>query len=362
MSAVDPSQQPAVAGGTSTRTSLVDRLRQERSFLALIAVAFLVSGATSGCPMWRAGFLLAGYAAVANDSIQTIGTFIASNKDQPWWKLWLFIGGIFLATVVWSWVQFDGDVTYQRLAEGPAAPTEFSLSVSAPVFLIILTRLKMPVSTTLLLLSFAEGGIGKVLMKSFMGYGLAFAIAIVVWLACTKAFERWFTGTPHPGWRVAQWLASGLLWSVLIQQDAANIAVYLPRQLTVVELIAFSGVIFVGLGILFRMGGERIQQSLKKSPMSSTCAPPPSSRWSPSSSSTSRSQGAHVHHMGLPGTPRRRELAMTRAGAEIARWVLPQDDGPGCRPGRHGPGRLADSGLCSQRGCSRRISSVGLGG
>ena len=272
MSAVDPSQQPAVAGGTSTRTSLVDRLRQERSFLALIAVAFLVSGATSGMPdvaRW-VGFLLAGYAAVANDSIQTIGTFIASNKDQPWWKLWLFIGGIFLATVVWSWVQFDGDVTYQRLAAKgfETAPTEFSfLSVSAPVFLIILTRLKMPVSTTLLLLSsFATkgSGIGKVLMKSFMGYGLAFAIAIVVWLACTKAFERWFTGTPHPGWRVAQWLASGLLWSVWIQQDAANIAVYLPRQLTVVELIAFSGVIFVGLGILFRMGGERIQQIVEE--------------------------------------------------------------------------------------------------
>ena len=272
MSAVDPSQQPAVAGGATTRTSLVDRLRQERSFLALVAVAFLVSGATSGMPdvaRW-VGFLLAGYAAVANDSIQTIGTFIASNKDQPWWKLWLFIGGIFLATVVWSWVQFDGDVTYQRLAAKgfDTAPTEFSfLSVSAPVFLIILTRLKMPVSTTLLLLSsFATkgSGIGKVLMKSFMGYGLAFAIAIVVWLACTKAFERWFTGTPHPGWRVAQWLASGLLWSVWIQQDAANIAVYLPRQLTVVELIAFSGVIFVGLGILFRMGGERIQQIVEE--------------------------------------------------------------------------------------------------
>ncbi len=272
MPAVEPSPDRPGHGPTAARTPLVHRLRQERGFLALVAVAFLVSGATSGMPdvaRW-VGFLLAGYAAVANDSIQTIGTFIASNKDQPWWKLWLFIGGIFLATVVWSWVQFDGDVTYQRLAAKgfETAPTEFSfLSVAAPVFLIILTRLKMPVSTTLLLLSsFATkgSGIGKVLLKSFMGYGLAFAIAIGVWLAFTKAFERWFTGTPHPGWRVAQWLASGLLWSVWIQQDAANIAVYLPRQLTVVELVAFSSVIFVGLGILFRMGGERIQQIVEE--------------------------------------------------------------------------------------------------
>jgi len=257
------------AGG---RWSLARFVRRERSFLALVSVAFMVSALTADMPeiaRW-VGFLLAGYAAVANDSIQTIGTFIASNKDQAWWKLWAFIGGIFLVTIVWSWVQFDGDVTYQRLAAKgfETAPTEFSfLTVAAPVFLIVLTRLKMPVSTTLLLLSsFATkgSGIGKVLMKSFMGYGLAFVIAMVVWLSLTKAFERWFTGEAHPGWRVAQWVASGLLWSVWIQQDAANIAVYLPRRLDVIELIAFAGVIFIGLGILFRMGGERIQEIVEE--------------------------------------------------------------------------------------------------
>ncbi|MEC7948356.1 MAG: hypothetical protein VX265_12385 [Myxococcota bacterium] len=257
-------------GGLQHR--FTDGVRRERGFLAFVSVAFVVSAATADMPdiaRW-VGFLLAGYAAVANDSIQTIGTFIASNKDQAWWKLWLFIGGIFLATVAWSWVQFDGDVTYQRLAAKgfETAPTEFSfLAVAAPVFLIILTRLKMPVSTTLLLLSsFATkgSGIGKVLSKSFLGYGLAFVIAMVVWLSLAKAFDRWFTGTPHPGWRVAQWLASGLLWSVWIQQDAANIAVYLPRQLDFIELCAFAGVIFIGLGILFRMGGERIQQIVEE--------------------------------------------------------------------------------------------------
>lgn len=43
------------------------------------------------------GFLIAGYAVVANDSIQTVGTFIASNQKQPWWVLWLFIGGVVFA-------------------------------------------------------------------------------------------------------------------------------------------------------------------------------------------------------------------------------------------------------------------------
>lgn len=38
----------------------------------------------SNVAMW-VGFGLAGYAAIANDSIQTIGTFIASNKHRKWY-------------------------------------------------------------------------------------------------------------------------------------------------------------------------------------------------------------------------------------------------------------------------------------
>ena len=40
------------------------------------------------------GFLLAAYAVVANDAIQTLGTFLASNADRPWWLLWLFSSSI----------------------------------------------------------------------------------------------------------------------------------------------------------------------------------------------------------------------------------------------------------------------------
>ena len=43
-------------------------------------------------------------------------------------------------------------------------------------------------------------------------------------------------------------------------QDAANIAVYLPRQLSFTEFLRFSLPVFFGLGVMFKMGGERIQQ------------------------------------------------------------------------------------------------------
>ena len=73
----------------------------ERSFLAFICVCFLIAMFVAPYPqyaMW-AGFLFAAYAAVANDSIQTLGTFIASNQDKKWWVLWIFIGGVFLAHI-----------------------------------------------------------------------------------------------------------------------------------------------------------------------------------------------------------------------------------------------------------------------
>ena len=96
--------------------------------------------------MWI-GFLFAAYAAVANDSIQTLGTFIASNQDKKWWVLWIFIGGIFLFTVGYSWVNYAGDVSHGRLmAKGfDVAPTEFHfLQIAAPVFLLILTICPVP--------------------------------------------------------------------------------------------------------------------------------------------------------------------------------------------------------------------------
>ena len=38
------------------------------------------------------GFTLAAYSVVGNDSIQTLGTFLTSNEDKPWWVLWLLPG------------------------------------------------------------------------------------------------------------------------------------------------------------------------------------------------------------------------------------------------------------------------------
>lgn len=256
-----------ISKSADTTTILLNAVKNERLFLLFATVAFAIAAATYQNPaiaMWI-GFMLAGYSTIANDSIQTIGTFLASNMKRPWWVLWLYIGGIFVVTMTYSWITFDGDVSHQRLtAKGFAqAPQSFEyLQVVAPLFLLILTRLRMPVSTTFLILSCfsaSTDGISSVLTKSLSGYFLAFIAAIVVWSALSRFFEKWFIGKPGAWWVPFQWITSGALWMVWLMQDAANIAVYLPRSLHVGEFVAFTAYIFAGLGVLFYLKGDRIQ-------------------------------------------------------------------------------------------------------
>lgn len=270
------SAKPTDAPQTSERTGLRPRFLtfafQERIFLSLMLVAFLIAAFVFQDPylaMW-VGFAFAGYSAIANDSIQTIGTFIASNREQKWWVLWLFIGGVFVATGLYSWFNYNGDVSYGRLMskgfsewQGDAPGGFHYLQVVAPLFLMLLTRLRMPVSTTFMLLTcFATEAeaIGSVIKKSLTGYVLALVVAVIVWVTLGRWMKKMFQGTPHPGWRIAQWCTTGCLWSVWLMQDAANIAVFLPRELSVLQLLGYLSIPFLGLGALFYMRGEKIQE------------------------------------------------------------------------------------------------------
>jgi hypothetical protein len=239
------------------------------TILFLITIACALSYPYRQIAMWVA-FMLAAYSAIANDSIQTIGTFIASNSHRKWYILWLYMGGIFVITVTYSWITYSGDVSYQRLANKGLneAPTTFTfLQVYAPAILLILTRLRMPVSTSILLLSAFStkaSSIVSILQKSFFGYFLAFVVAIIVWMLVTDLFEKNKGKKPDGYWMPFQWVTSGLLWSVWIMQDAANVAVVLPRSLSTWEFAFFTLFIFGGLGLLFYLKGDKIQSIVEE--------------------------------------------------------------------------------------------------
>lgn len=173
------------------------------------------------------GFIMASYSAIANDSIQTLGTFIASNTGiVVWWKQWVFISAVFLGTTIYSWAMFNGDISFERLTSKgyDTAPTEFHyLQTACTIILLILTRLKIPVSTTFMILtSFVTKpkALGKTIMKSVGGYGISFFLAVVVYLPFCKFVTEYCDrtrGNLSPCWTYVQWITTGILWSTWLQ-------------------------------------------------------------------------------------------------------------------------------------------------
>ena len=209
------------------------------------------------------GFLFAAYSVIGNDSIQTLGTFIASNRKVRWQYLWIFASTILVATLTYSYVTNGGDISYGRLEKIPFVDIQWYHAL-APLALVILTRVGIPVSTSLLVLSaFASSLVfEKILLKSAMGYAVAALVAYTLWMLISSwDNKRNPVKDEHEKyWRVFQWCATGFLWFTWLSHDVANIAVFLPRAMDI-GIFLFVLVTFVcGLGYIFWQQGGKIQQ------------------------------------------------------------------------------------------------------
>jgi len=104
--------------------------------------------------LWMAiGFLLAAYSVIANDSVQTLGTWIASNNEKFHWKtLWIAASAVLLWALWYGWTVNGGDISYGRLNKIPWQEVKWYHAM-APALLLLLTRVGVPVSTSFLVLS-----------------------------------------------------------------------------------------------------------------------------------------------------------------------------------------------------------------
>lgn len=209
------------------------------------------------------GFMLAAYSIVANDAIQTLGTFLSSNSKRPWWLLWAFACTVLMFVFVYGWYAYDGDVTYGRLAKFPEPSGGLTwLHIIPPLVILFLTRYGIPVSTTFLVLAvFAPGNLTSMLSKSLIGYVVAFFVGIGIYLVITRSFEKKMIATaeepPSIWWIALQWISTAFLWSQWLMHDLANIFVYLPRKLHAGYFV-FAAIVMLALhAIIFaRRGGE----------------------------------------------------------------------------------------------------------
>ena len=210
------------------------------------------------------GFLFAAYSVIANDSVQTLGTWIASNNERFNWKvMWGAASVVLLYTLWYGWYTNGGDISYGRLNKIPFQDIQW-YHAAAPGLLLILTRIGVPVSTSFLVLSaFASTFVlEKMLMKSMMGYAVAAVAAYAIWIGVTKILdEAKPVKEEHKRyWRIGQWVTTGFLWFTWLSHDMANIAVFLPRQIPVDLMVGISFVFIAGLWWMFREGGGKIQQ------------------------------------------------------------------------------------------------------
>jgi hypothetical protein len=211
------------------------------------------------------GFLLAAYSVIANDSVQTLGTWIASNNEKFNWKtLWIAASAVLLWALWYGWTVNGGDISYGRLNRIPWQEVKWYHAM-APALLLILTRVGIPVSTSFLVLSaFASTFVlEKMLMKSIMGYAVAAVAAYAIWIVITKFIDEKHDPVKEKHkvyWRVGQWVTTGFLWWTWLSHDMANIAVFLPRQVNFELMVMISLVFVIGLFFMFRERGGKIQQ------------------------------------------------------------------------------------------------------
>lgn len=230
-------------------------------------------------------FLLASYSVIANDSIQTLGTWMSSNRKTPWYYLASFAALGLILTVSYSWFANNGDISYGRLEKIPFVQVQWYHGI-APVVLILMTRMGIPVSTSFLILAtFASTVVlESMLLKSIIGYGVSAVTAYIFWIAISRVLDEKksirnnkqsglsgflfkslkpkelnYTEFQKKYWSSLQWVSTGFLWWSWLTHDVANISVFLPRQISGLQLILilvfFTSVIF----FIFREGGGKIQ-------------------------------------------------------------------------------------------------------
>ncbi|SDI12276.1 hypothetical protein [Winogradskyella thalassocola] len=214
------------------------------------------------------GFLLAAYAVIGNDVIQTLGTFLTSNDKTHWLILWAFASTILTVTLFYGWYFYNGDVSYNRLDKIPLPETLRWWHLLAPLTLLIITRLGIPVSTTFMILSVfsSQQIIEKMIIKSVYGYGLSVISAFLLYIIIAKRFEskksiaKVNEAKQKKYWIFAQWVSTAFLWSQWLIQDFANIFVFLPRRLSIYEFIGSLLTILAIMAYLFKNRGGKIQE------------------------------------------------------------------------------------------------------
>ena len=222
-------------------------------------------------PWMVIGFLLAAYSVTANDSLQTLGSYLSSNEQRtPKGVQMVFLCSMTTSVLMVGWFINNGDPAWGRLTDFPQ-PDGFTWAyLIPPIAVLALTAWGAPVSTSFLVLSaFVPENIGTLVEQSASGYLLALSLGLTVWGLGLTLLERLFkpnhqiSSDSNQLWYVLQWCSTGSLWSLWLVQDLANIFIFLPRSIGFIPMLLCTTALCSGLCALVAIGGGSIQGVLR---------------------------------------------------------------------------------------------------
>jgi len=234
-------------------------------------------------------FVLAAWAVIGNDALQTLGPFLAANRGRtPRPLQGLYLAGVLCLVLLLGWWSHGGDGSWGRLECFPLPPRLGWSALLAPLTVLLLTQLGVPVSTSFLVLTaMGPANLPALLRQSLLGYGAALLLAFcsygaqIAWRRLQPEMMPAPAAPPGAGSAAGalassgaggrdglalalQWAASGWLWSQWLIQDLANIYVYLPRRLEPALMALSLLVLCGGIALLLVERGGAIQAILQR--------------------------------------------------------------------------------------------------
>ncbi len=222
-------------------------------------------------PWMVIGFLLAAYSVTANDSLQTLGSYLSSNEQcTPKGVQMVFLCTMTASVMMVGWFINDGEPAWGRLTAFPQPDCFTWPYLIPPIAVLALTAWGAPVSTSFLVLSaFVPGNIGTLVEQSVSGYLLSLSLGLAVWGLGLTLLESLFKQKHQASsdfnrlWYGLQWCSTGSLWSLWLVQDLANIFIFLPRSIGFIPMLLCTTALCSGLCALVSLGGGPIQEVLR---------------------------------------------------------------------------------------------------
>lgn len=240
---------------------------QDKFNLLLISVFILGNLVHLG--IFFSWFMLAvsSYTVVANNYIQTIGSFIVNNK-QKFWSNWFFVSVNFTIATLISWFIFNGSLDYSFLKNVEYQKDLNIIIIFIPLLLNIFTKYGIPVSATFLIIPLfgSNSTVHIMLTKTVTSYFLAFMVAFFVWRTIYKYFKNFIKYEKDDlnfFWNFMEYITTALVWIAWNILNICVFVVFVDRDFSIYELLAVNIIVIFVIYIIMVNSGGQIEKIIR---------------------------------------------------------------------------------------------------